>query len=290
MKTIRLSSPTKRHTWVLFTVLMLGIAAGLLWISSPAQGLAKPEIATPVVSPPVQVAPDPAPRSVAGAPPTPTVFTYLPVVLKNWSPPPMPTATPRPPGLGSARGRILWNDQPASGASSRLCENVSFFGGCSGREYETLTGADGWYLFTDVVAGSYVHLARLAGETRWWYKSRFLSPIKITITEGETTLIDDFHAPKTDLVLQSPPDDSTVEINRPTLAWAAYPSVAYYEVTLQRRHPSYQMILNEVRVDGTSITVSDPLSTGEYSWGVKAYNANNHEIARSREDFQFAVP
>ncbi|GAG13979.1 unnamed protein product, partial [marine sediment metagenome] len=221
---------------------------------------------------------------------------YLPLLLKNYvpgvpTPTPTPTITPTlEPTSAGARGRILWNDEGASGASSRLCEDFNWiWETCSGRQYNTTTDTNGWYEFSDVVPGSYCHLVRLADEPGWWYKSFIIGCSEITIKAGEITIIDDFHVPKTDLLLLSPPDDSALDTNQPTLIWAAYPSAAYYKVYLRRTSPSYETILNWVRVDGTSITVTDPLSEGKYGWRVKAYNANGRCIAESRY-YYFTVP
>ena len=239
-------------------------------------------------------------------PPTPTVTptpsgfkVYLPLIVKNYAPgAPTPTPTPTPtvtpmntpgPGVGAARGRILWNDEGASGAYSRLCQDLES-GTCSGRQYDTTTDASGWYEFTDVVPDSYCHLVRLAGEPVWWYKSFLFGCSEITISAGKITRIDDFHVAKTDLALLSPPDDSTLDTNQPTLVWAAYPSAAYYKVYLRRESPSPETILDYVRVDGTALTVADPLYGGEYRWSVNAYNANDRQIAYSYIDYHFTVP
>ncbi|MGA9347517.1 MAG: C1 family peptidase [Anaerolineae bacterium] len=239
-------------------------------------------------------------------PPTPTVTptppgfnkVYLPTILKNYIPgAPTPTPTPTPtitpmntpgPNVGAAHGRILWNDEGASGAYSRLCQNL-VSGTCSGRQYDTTTDASGWYEFTDVVPDSYCHLVRLAGEPVWWYKSFLFGCSEITISAGKVARIDDFHVPKTDLALLSPPDDSTLDTNQPTLVWAAYPAAAYYKVYLYRESPSPETILNYVRVDGTALTVQDPLYGGKYRWSVNAYNASDRRIAYSGRAYHFTV-
>jgi hypothetical protein len=241
-------------------------------------------------------------------PPTPTATPtppgskiHLPLIMKNYVPgAPTPTLTPTPtitpmatpgPNIGAAHGRILWNDEGASGASSRLCEDFNWiWGTCSGRQYDTKTDTGGWYEFTDIVPDSYCHLVRLVGEPVWWYKSFIIGCSEITIKAGQVTRIDDFHVSKTDLCLLSPSDDSTLDTNRPTLVWAAYPSAAYYKVYLYRESPSPETILNYVRVDDTTITVPDSLSGGRYRWSVNAYNANNRRIAYSRRAYHFTIP
>ena len=240
-------------------------------------------------------------------PPTPTVTPtrtgseiHLPLIMKYYVPgAPTPTPTPTPtitpmatpgPNFGAAHGRILWNDEGASGASSRLCQDYNWISGtCSGRQYDTTAGTNGWYEFTDVVPDSYCHLVRLAGEPVWWYKSFIIGCSEITIRAGEVRRIDDFHVAKTDLALLSPADDSTLDTNQPTLVWAAYPFAAYYKVYLRRESPSSETILNWVRVDGIAITVPDPLSGGRYRWSVNAYNANDRRIAYSSRDYYFTV-
>jgi len=281
----------RRH---IFNAVRLALLLGLL---SP--------LAVWAEEPVPQAAPTQPPPTPAGKLASFSFSIYLPLVMKSYVPSvptPTPTATATPtvtpmpppgPNVGAARGRILWNDEGASGAYSRLCEDFDWiWGTCSGRQYNTTTDANGWYEFTDVVPDSYCHLVRLADEPPdlWWYKSFIIGCKEITIKAGEITVIDDFHVPKTDLILSSPPDDSTVDTNQPTLVWEAYPSAAYYKVYLRRTSPSSETILNWVRVDGTSITVPDPLSGGEYRWRVRAYNVNDHEIARNSEDYHFTVP
>jgi len=232
--------------------------------------------------------------------PTPSGFKgYLPLIVKDYAPgTPIPTPAPTPtvtpmntpgPDFGAAHGRILWNDEGASGASSRLCRDLES-GTCSGRQYDTTTDASGWYEFTDVVPDSYCHLVRLAGEPVWWYKSFIIGCSEITIRAGEVRRTDDFHVAKTDLALLSPPDGSTLDTNQPTLIWAAYPSAAYHKVYLRRESPSPETILNYVRMDGTTLTVSAPLYGGEYTWSVNAYNTNDRKIAHSYRAYHFTVP
>ena len=244
---------------------------------------------------------DVVPPTPTATPTPPGARIYLPLVMKDYAPgAPTPTPTPTPtitpmntpgPNVGAAHGRILWNDEGASGAHSRLCQDYNWISGtCSGRQYDTTTGASGWYEFTDVMPDSYCHLVRLAAEPVWWYKSFIIGCSEITISAGKVTKIDDFHVPKTDLCLLSPPDESTLDTNQPTLVWAAYPSAAYYKVYLRRESPSPETILNWVRVDDTAITAPDPLSGGRYRWSVNAYNANGRRIAYSARDYYFTVP
>jgi len=242
-----------------------------------------------------ELTPTPTPTPTA-TPTLPGFKIYLPLLLKNYAPS-APTPTPTPtitptlePTSAGARGRILWNDEGASGAYSRLCQDYNcILGTCSGRQYNTTTDTNGWYEHTDVVPDSYCQLVRSADEPVWWYRSLIFGCKEITIKAGEITITDDYHLFKTDLVLLSPPDDSTLDTNQPTLIWAAYPSAAYYKVYLRRTSPSSETILHWVRVDGTSITVPDPLSGGKYRWGVNAYNANGRWIAESRY-YYFTVP
>jgi C1A family cysteine protease len=238
--------------------------------------------------------PAPTPTATPSITPTPT-HTPTPTITPTPTHTPTPTITLMPPpgpDVGAACGRILWNDEGASGAYSRLCQDYNcILGTCSGRQYNTTTDTNGWYEHTDVVPDSYCQLVRLADESVWWYRSLIFGCQEITIKAGEITVIDDYHLYKTDLVLLSPPDDSTVDTNQPTLVWAAYPSAAYYRVWLRKGyHYATEPIFDWVRVDGTSITVPEPLSEGEYNWSVNAYNANGRLIAYNREDYHFTVP
>jgi hypothetical protein len=81
------------------------------------------------------------------------------------SPPPQAEYTgPQPAaGRGALSGRVIWNDEPVVGADVRICTDVSTFSGCEGETFDTTTGDDGSYLFTDVTPGEYTILVKEAG-------------------------------------------------------------------------------------------------------------------------------
>jgi len=199
---------------------------------------------------------------------------------------PVPTHVP---GTGSVQGRILWNGEGTRGIEVKLCEEVSVFGRCSGREYSTGTDERGDYLFQNVAPGEYGLLVRLFDADSWQVVRRQVpfSTREYRVAADETVSVEDQHIHKLDLQLIYPANASQIDDATPTLRWKAYPEAAYYTVYLAPERGS--AILVSHRVDGTQVSVSESLLECHYSWTVKALNEYGVKIAEYHGLSRFSV-
>jgi hypothetical protein len=205
------------------------------------------------------------------------------------SPPPQVEYTgPQPAaGRGALSGRVIWNDEPVVGAAVRICTDVSTFSGCEGETFDTTTGEDGSYLFTDVTPGEYTILVKEAGAADYVFaRTLSMDGETVTIEADEGLAVGDFPLVRFDLVLTAPADDGVVQEAQPVLTWEAYPGAATYEVAMVPEHGS---ILPSESVDEPTLTTPTPLISCEYSWWVEAYNEAGVQIGESPDHFGFEV-
>jgi len=220
------------------------------------------------------------------------ITIYLPIVLSSnpTAVTPTPGATPGPTatntpviGFGSATGRILWNDQPITSVTVKLCTDWRMLGGCQTQAYTAVSGNDGRYTITDIPAGDYEFATKLSGqvETGWL-------GIKVTVVAGQTVTIRDVTIVKYDLNLISPINHATVTTTTPTLTWEGYPGAASYRVNVVNR-VSFDYVVNNQMVSTPQFTIANPLVAGEYYWYIYADNAAGKKIAENASNYYFVV-
>jgi hypothetical protein len=213
--------------------------------------------------------------STGGAPTTP------PSQIEYTGPPPAA-------GRGALSGRVVWNEQPVANAAVRLCEDVSALSGCSGKTFDTKTGTDGRYLFTDVAPGEYTLMVRPADMSEYVFaRTLSMEGDTLEIVAGKGIEIGDFPLVRFDLVLTKPADNADTRQARPALAWRAYQGAARYEVALMPEHGT--SIFTSQETEQPTITPPEPLLSCEYSWWVEAYNEHGVQIGESAEHFSFRV-
>lgn len=191
-------------------------------------------------------------------------------------------------GRGALSGRVVWNDEPVAGAAVRICTDASTFSGCEGETFDTTTGEDGAYLFTDVTPGEYTILVKESGAEDYVFATTLsMDGETVTIAADEGLAVGDFPLVRFDLVLTGPADDARVQDAQPVLTWEPYPGAASYEVALMP--DAGASVFTSQEVSEPTITPPAPLLTCEYSWWVEAFNEAGVQIGESPDHFAFNV-
>jgi hypothetical protein len=228
------------------------------------------------------------PSSSAG---TSTQQSQSPSTTEPSTPPPSQITYTGPApaaGRGALSGRVVWNDQPVKKAAVRLCEDVSALSGCSGKTFDTTTGLDGRYLFTDVAPGEYTLMVKPTDMSEYVFaRTLSMEGDTLRIEAGKGIEIGDFPLVRFDLVLTSPADDATTRQARPALVWKAYPGAAHYEVALMPENGT--SVFTSEQTQQPTITPPESLLSCEYSWWVEAYNGNGVQIGESADHYRFNV-
>ena len=203
--------------------------------------------------------------------------------------PSLPSVSPAH-GTAAIRGRVLHGRAPVNNADVALCREFAHTEGvCSGPHPTTRTDANGAYVFNSVAPGDFgAVLITLDGAhaTAW-------DPVELrTVRAGEV-----FDAPTTFLatptvVLISPADGAQLTDRRPTFQWRAVPDAAYYRFSVQARRFDVlrPFIATRIRVNGTSFTAPEAISSGTYLWRVEAFDTDDHALATSTPGVTFVVP
>ena len=212
-------------------------------------------------------------------PPSPPAQTPSPTAAVSLETPVSPPSA----GMGSATGRILWNDEPFAGVVVKLCTDWSMIGGCKGVEYTAVSGTDGRYTIAELPPGIYEVATQVPGEeneTGWM-------GMDAEVRSGETAQVKDLAVVKYDLQLLSPQEEETVQTAMPALTWAGYPNAAYYKVYLAPWGGG-ETVIQFVKTTDMTYTVASPLQPGEYYWSIYAYNASGTKLAESSGHFTVA--
>ena len=190
-------------------------------------------------------------------------------------------------GTGNVVGRLLWNGQPVIGVPVMLCDEIEFFGGCQGAEYDTTTDDSGIYVFADIPPMTYGLTFHALESDSWVYiTSGLLDAQDFEVVADQTLNVGDNNVIKYDVISISPAEDAEISEARPVLEWEAYPDAAYYEVTLDSDR-GYSVFLFE-ETQETSITPTKDLLTCGYGWYIKAYNSSGVQIAETDSIWHFA--
>lgn len=198
-------------------------------------------------------------------------------------------------GKANVQGKVLFNDQPASGIEVKLCEKFSqYFGGCGGQTFTTKTDDNGEYLIKTVPPGTYEGLTAKVFETPYYVfaTSGIVSSAKYKLEADETFFAPDTHLFKSDLKLSSPKAAAKMKGEGIEVKWESYPDAAYYKFSIHADSSTSAKTefdyINK-RVDGTSFVLEKPLAPGGYSVKVTAYNGNDRKLADSPSDIKFTV-
>ncbi len=210
----------------------------------------------------------------------------------NPDPPPIPQPRydgPKPEkGTGNVYGQIMWNGLAAAGLDVKLCQEISVFGDCNGTMIESHTDETGYYLFPNVVPGTYSLYIHIFDSADWIYiTDGILSAAEFEVESGETTVIETQSIYKLDLRPLEPGPQAKVKGGEHTFNWQAYPDAAYYEIYLTPDQG--EAIFVNQRVDSARITADLPPSNCDYSWKVEAFNSDGVKIAEMRDYVEFRV-
>jgi len=124
------------------------------------------------------------------------------------------------------------------------------------------------------------------GEYTWWVEAYNKNGTKLTQCRDHYYFVVAGEPPIVKII--SPKGD--VKVSFPlTLKWEEWPEASYYKLYVARSTPSYEAIVNYVKVFETSYLIED-LEKGRYCWKIDVYDINNKKIATSGTDlFYFVV-
>jgi hypothetical protein len=196
------------------------------------------------------------------------------------------------PGTGNVQGLVLYDDKPAAGIEVKVCTEFSqFLSGCGGDQHTATTGPDGVFVIADIPPVEYkALLVRVFDTDQYQFaQSGLVNAATYAVAADKTLFVETTHLYKSDLHVISPAAGSQVPPAALELRWDAYPSAAYYEVSVHADDVSVTSPVSGVRVDGTSYAVPKPLVPGLYRLKVEAFNAKDHKLTEAPEDLTFTV-
>jgi serine/threonine protein kinase len=274
--------------------------------STPTAAATPPPTATPTVMSTATATPrptaTPTSTSTATATPSPTATptqTATPTATTTQTPTtvpantptdvPTPTYTPLPghvSGTGTIVGTLAWNEVPLPNVEVSMRNNAPVTTFSASVE----TDESGQFIIDNIPPGDY-NLGPV------WDHPEWSGNLRVTV-EPDVTIVDTLYAYKRDLKLISP-SGGTVITSMPTVEWEAYPDAVIYRVAVAIETPceppetctfrSWEVAANWV--SGTSWTVPQTLDAGNYHFVIWAYNAQQHRIAASDQDWgAFTVP
>jgi hypothetical protein len=199
------------------------------------------------------------------------------------------------PGTGNVQGKVFYNGQPVEGIEVKLCETFSqYLSGCGGETFVTKTDSAGEYLIKNVPPKIYEALTAKVFNTNYYVfaTSGIVASAKYKIEEGKTFFAPDTNLFKEDLKLLNPKAGSKIGGSNIEVKWDAYPDAAYYKFSIYADSSTgagadYDYI--NKRVDGLSYVLDKPLSPGDYTCKVQAYNSNDIKLSQSSDDIKFTV-
>lgn len=198
-------------------------------------------------------------------------------------------------GKSNVQGKVFYNEQPAENIEVKLCEKFNqYIGGCGGETFTARTDKDGEYLIKNVPPRLYEGLVVRVFNTNFYVfaTSGIVQAAKYKIDADQTFFAPNTNLFKNDLKLLSPKAGSKIEANNIEVKWNPYPDAAYYKLniyadTSSGAKPEYDYIGK--RVEGDSFVLDKPLSPGNYTCKVEAYNGNDIKLSESSGDIQFTV-
>lgn len=69
--------------------------------------------------------------------------------------------------------------------------------------------------------------------------------------------------------------------------WQAYPSAAYYKISVYADDMKSTSSIYGERVDGTNYKPAKPLQAGGYRLQIEAYNGNDRKLSEGAEGYKF---
>lgn len=203
--------------------------------------------------------------------------------------PPQDYSGPAPQaGTGNLYGHLMWNGSPLVEHNIQICTDANYMNECESSAFPATSDADGAFVITDVPPGEYEVMVHAIDQEKWLdarYLVELFSTVDIQpdkcVTTGNINVI------KYDLFQKSPANNSKLDEARPVLTWDDYPNAAYYEVYWGVEEG--QAIYGDERTDISEITAQADVPTCQYSWKVKAFNAQSIAIAETEEFFSFYV-
>jgi hypothetical protein len=186
--------------------------------------------------------------------------------------------TPRPEAKIPARmvqGRVLFDENPVSGATVHVTEEYSFN---STRYGSSVTDAKGYFSISGIPEGK-KYLYVFGNQPEYWVSA--VTPFEMV--SGKGAQAEDTYLCK-GFALASPKDGQTVIDRQPILEWNAFPNAVNYAVRILSED-SKRFVFSrgdrDARITQTNIKVDKILEPGRYSWRVDAFNKQGHIIGCS---------
>jgi len=241
-----------------------------------------PPIPTVIVNTPTpEFTSTPKATFTATATPTATV-TFTPAVTATQ----LPEITPAADGTGNVVGLVLWDSQPVTQSTVRLCETWYSYSGCGGTKYIAQTDENGYFVFSNVVPGQYQVVTTVENTNIILLYVNKQQSNQQQVIAGKNLVLDPWNTWKLDLHPVFPKNGQTVSDVPPTFKWDPYPDAAYYKISVGKENndSTTDWILENERVDGTEFTPKDSLMNCTYDWDVQAFNIQGTIIS------EFAPP
>ena len=209
---------------------------------------------------------------------------------------PKPAERVKPnPGKGNVQGQVFYNSKPVENIEVKLCEKfdrmISSLG-CRGKTHKASTDREGYFVLTDIEPGKYQGLLVRVFNTESYIVATKgiggLDNVEHDVAANQTLFVDPKHLFKTDLKPVNPESGERVKGQKPELKWQAYPDATSYKVSLYPKDIKAQGLYNQVVK--TNILIPDkPLSKGEYTWKIEAYNGEDKKLSESEDGIKFIV-
>lgn len=201
-------------------------------------------------------------------------------------------ATPES-GKANVQGKVLFNGEPVPGVEVKLCKEFNrFAGGCTGETFKTKADDAGEYLFSNVTPGIYGGLlVRVFNTDSYVFATTGfgISSAKYKIDADSTYFAPTTNLFKSDLKLQEPKANASVGGTDLKIKWEAYPSAAYYKLSVSPEDYDADSSINGERVEGTEYAATKVLKPGKYHVTITAFNSSDVKLSEVKDRIPFSV-
>jgi len=183
-------------------------------------------------------------------------------------------------------GQVVFLDgEPAQGSTAYIFkpnERESF--------KQTTVNQDGNYKFNLPPGTYYVYAYDHNPETNFPVHLEYYQPSviftglgeEITVVEHERTIVPTINCVRK---IKVTCQGEFTKTTQPELSWEATPSVVYYRVNVHSIYPYYGEYEEEIQTSKTNIVWQTSLPNKKYSISVKAYSADDKELASGYNSF-----
>lgn len=196
-------------------------------------------------------------------------------------------------GKANVQGKVMFNGKPVEGIEVKICEKFSqYVGGCSGETFTSKTDANGEYLIANVNPKIYESiLVRVFNTKNFIFATKGfgISAAKYKIEADKTFFALDSNLFKDDLKVQNLKANAKIDASNFELKWDAYPDAAYYKVSFFAKDASVISPYINEKVEATSLKIEKPMTAGEYTLKLEAFNADDVKLSDTGDQIKFNV-